>query len=269
MATHDLIGFGLLAVAFYVSYRYIYNVYFHPASRFPGPRLAAVSNLWYAYHWATGQYPWAVMEALKKYGDVVRVAPNELVFITPQAFSDIYNSHTTGREHCVKTNFMDLGLGDDGISWERNPAKLHADAKRLAPAFSAKSLRAKEPTMHMYTDAFVRSMKDLGGREEGIELKTWTDWLAMDASADLAYSRKMHQLRDMASTIFLEELWLVNFFVAANQIFKKLPLLSPLKWLFVPPSIISSYYKVRQMNQKALQSRIERRGSNEYLDHFE
>ncbi len=32
-----------------------------------------------------GRYPWAIENALKKYGDVVRIAPNELVFITPQA----------------------------------------------------------------------------------------------------------------------------------------------------------------------------------------
>ena len=66
---------------------------------------------------------------------------------------------------------MDLGLGDDGLSWERNPVKHHADAKRLEPAFSIKSLRAKESTMHKYTDAFVEKMRELGDKKEGIELK--------------------------------------------------------------------------------------------------
>ncbi len=37
---------GLL---FHTLVRYIYNVYFHPLSRFPGPRGAACTRLWLAY----------------------------------------------------------------------------------------------------------------------------------------------------------------------------------------------------------------------------
>ncbi|KAF2994233.1 hypothetical protein E8E14_002850 [Neopestalotiopsis sp. 37M] len=267
-------GFWLGIIIVYASYRCIYNLYFHPAAKFPGPKLAAISNVWYAYHWATGKCPWAVARALKKYGDVVRVAPNELVFITPQAFSgmdptrdlwkmslkrfnaksvnaDIYDTHTLGREHFPKTNFLDLGLGDHGLSWEMDPERHHAKAKKLAPAFSTKALKAKEATMHKYTDAF------------------WTDWFAMDAATDLAYSREMHHLRDMKSSRFLDELWIANFFITVNQVSKKFPLLSPFKWLFVPPSIIASRRKMVRMNQEALESRIERRGAIEHLDHFE
>jgi cytochrome P450 len=116
------------------------------------------------------------------------------VFITPQAFSgmdptrdlwkmslkrfnaksvnaDIYDTHTLGREHFPKTNFLDLGLGDHGLSWEMDPERHHAKAKKLAPAFSTKALKAKEATMHKYTDAFVQRMKELGSRKEGIELR--------------------------------------------------------------------------------------------------
>ncbi|KAI1246918.1 hypothetical protein MGN70_010803 [Eutypa lata] len=148
---------------------------------------------------------------------------------------------------------MELGMGDDGLSWERNPVKHRVDAKKLAPAFSAKSMKAKEPTMHKYIDAFVQRMRELGDRKDGIELKT-----VSIAAVTCGYDKH-----------FLNELWTVNFFVTTNQVFKKFPLLSPIKWLFVPPSIIASYYKVQSMNQKALESRIEQRGNTEHLDHFE
>ncbi|KAI1321399.1 cytochrome P450 [Xylariaceae sp. FL0255] len=192
---NDVVAAGLVAVCLYTFFRFIYNFNLHPASVFPGPKLAAVSNIWYAYHRAAGRYPSVVARALGKYGDVVRVAPNELVFITPQAFSGTSDSRTSGLEHFPMTNFMDLGLSDNGISWEMDPVKHHADAKRLAPAFAHEQLRQSQKQLTGTLTSSLKKMKDIGSREEGIELKTMT----MDISADLAYSREMHHLRDKIS----------------------------------------------------------------------
>ncbi len=38
-------------VSFYVAARCFYNVYLHPIAKYPGPKLAAISNVWYAYQW--------------------------------------------------------------------------------------------------------------------------------------------------------------------------------------------------------------------------
>ncbi|KAL2048922.1 hypothetical protein ABVK25_010775 [Lepraria finkii] len=76
---------GTTVVVLYATCRGIYLLYFHPLAKFPGPKIAAVSNIWYAYHWFSGRYPWAIEAVLNRYGDVVRIAPNELVFMTPQA----------------------------------------------------------------------------------------------------------------------------------------------------------------------------------------
>ena len=37
----------------YILYRIIYNLYFHPLAKFPGPKRAAVSNVFYALGWYT------------------------------------------------------------------------------------------------------------------------------------------------------------------------------------------------------------------------
>lgn len=39
-------------------------------------------------------------------------------------------------------------------------------------------------------------MKEFGTGEKGAELQRWTDWLALDLSADITYSREMGQMRD-------------------------------------------------------------------------
>lgn len=70
-----------------------------------------------------------------------------------------------------------IGFGDDGITWEKDPAKHRKMAKDLSPSFSVKSLKALEPTMHKYIDTFVRKMKVIGSAEAGIELKTVCSFL--------------------------------------------------------------------------------------------
>ncbi|KAL2284107.1 hypothetical protein FJTKL_09099 [Diaporthe vaccinii] len=106
-------GLAFATVAVYAATRCVYLLYFHPLSRYPGPRLAAVSSVWRACHWLGGRYPWAIARVLDQYGDVVRIGPNEVVFMSPKASEDIYDSHTKHLEHFTRTAWLDLGEGED------------------------------------------------------------------------------------------------------------------------------------------------------------
>jgi len=67
----------------------IYNVYFHPLAKFPGPKLFAASHLALSYYMATGQSIHNNRELHAKYGEIVRTAPDELSFATAAAQNDI------------------------------------------------------------------------------------------------------------------------------------------------------------------------------------
>ncbi|KAF8488488.1 cytochrome P450 [Russula emetica] len=84
----------VIGLPFYALVRVIYNIYFHPLSRFPGPRGAACTGWWLAYmELGRGISLSTLREELhKKYGDIVRIAPNELHFAKPTAYNEIYNS---------------------------------------------------------------------------------------------------------------------------------------------------------------------------------
>ncbi|RYP10844.1 hypothetical protein DL764_000396 [Monosporascus ibericus] len=112
-------------------------------------------------------------------------------------------------------------------------------------------------------------MRTYGGQNGGVELKTWTDWLALDIAADLAYNRQLHQVKSMKSSDLLDSINGVNFFGTMNQIMKKFPLLTPLMFLVIPVSVIRSLPRVLSLNSKEVQARIERRGKTEHLDYFE
>ena len=68
----------------------IYNLYFHPLARFPGPKLWAASRLPFIYSLLSGKLVKRERELHEKYGDIIRLAPDEISFANEQAWNDIY-----------------------------------------------------------------------------------------------------------------------------------------------------------------------------------
>lgn len=85
-------------------------------------------------------------------------------------FTDIYDSHTKNMEHFTRTDWLDLGEGEDGINWERDPVRHREIRKNLSPAFSVKSLQAKESTLHKHIDYFLERMREFGNEKNGVDL---------------------------------------------------------------------------------------------------
>lgn len=56
----------------------IYQCFYSPLARFPGPFLAKLSKVWRAYSTARGQSHRDLVNLHRKYGNVVRIGPNEL-----------------------------------------------------------------------------------------------------------------------------------------------------------------------------------------------
>ncbi|KAI0543243.1 cytochrome P450 [Xylaria digitata] len=248
--------------------RVVYNLYFHPLSKYPGPRLAAMTDIWWAYASTTGRYPWIIEDVINRYGHVVRIAPNELVFLSPQAAKDIYLAQKN-LELFVQVGYDALDTGDGGISGETNPVKHREIAKRLAPAFSTRNFKAKEPTVQKHLDRFVDRIKDFGSGERGIQLQRWSDWLALDLSTDMTYGREMGQIRDMTDSILLSSTLKLNLSLTMSQITRKFRFLTPLMYLTIPPSIWFTLPKLIRMNTEDVRVRIERRGKTDHLDYFE
>ena len=94
----------------YVSGTTIYNAYFHPLAKFPGPKLYAISHLPIMVSLLTGRLPYTLKELNEKYGDVVRVAPDDLVFSSAAAAKDMYGRtglQKSGRAYNTPPNGTD------------------------------------------------------------------------------------------------------------------------------------------------------------------
>ncbi|RYP65030.1 hypothetical protein DL771_008484 [Monosporascus sp. 5C6A] len=173
------------------------------------------------------------------------------------------------REIFVKTNFQNRGKDLGGIIWEENPSRHREVARKLSPAFSTRSIRTMEPLVHQYIDYFVAKMKELSTSPAGVELVKWTNWLAMDLSADLAWNEKMYQMRDMKDSVHLDVLLSFNSFATVLQVFKRFPLLRPFQYLFAPMGKVRLFAAIEKTIRKSVVWRIEQKGNTAHVDFFD
>ncbi|KAJ5558222.1 hypothetical protein N7535_008437 [Penicillium sp. DV-2018c] len=77
--------------------RAVYHLYFHPLSKFPGPKLAAATYLYEFYYDVikSGMYIWEIERMHEQYGPIVRINPQEIHIKDPTYYDEIH----TGSSH--------------------------------------------------------------------------------------------------------------------------------------------------------------------------
>lgn len=75
-------------------FRAIRNIWFHPLSSYPGPKLWAATKLFYNWHTLRGTAATKFVELHNRYGHVIRYEPNGLAFTSPESWNEIYGPYT-------------------------------------------------------------------------------------------------------------------------------------------------------------------------------
>lgn len=70
-----------------------YRLLLHPLAHVPGPRLAALSNVWHAYHVRNGHMLQLAKKLHHQYGPIVRIGPNEVWCNSRAAFLEVYSMY--------------------------------------------------------------------------------------------------------------------------------------------------------------------------------
>ncbi|KUJ06910.1 cytochrome P450 [Mollisia scopiformis] len=72
-----------------------YRLFFHPLSKFPGTKLAAITRWYEAYYdlILEGQYTFKIAEMHKTYGPIVRISPYELHVLDHAFYEKLYGLH--------------------------------------------------------------------------------------------------------------------------------------------------------------------------------
>lgn len=158
----------------------------------------AASRLPLTYWTIIGEAPRKILQLHKTYGDVIRVAPDQLAYTDSAAWKDIYG-YRQGRSQLPKdlTNYPPQVPGfPRGIVTADDPD--HARFRRLlSHAFSAKALEAQEPRILKHVDRLTQNLSDVGplGPQD---LVAWYNWTTFDLIGDLTYGEPFNCLKNRA-----------------------------------------------------------------------
>lgn len=249
---------------FVISY-YIYNVYFHPLAKSPGPFLWRASRLPYMRAaWGT-HFPYVVQKLHEQYGDVVRVAPNELSFRDPAAWDDIYSNTNGANSEAFKKSEIWHGNPDGGPSsvFTTIDFKEHARLRRyMDPAFSERAVSQQEPIIQNYVSLCIKKLHErtsANGRT-AVNIVDWFNFTLFDIIGDLSFGESFGCLEkcefegwmdQMAASIKLHYLSIdLRWYPIINNMLK------PLAGFLVPQEIIKQHMEYVQRSTEKLKRRL-------------
>ncbi|KAI0179440.1 cytochrome P450 [Hypoxylon sp. FL1284] len=248
----------------YSVWRAVYNLYFHPLAKFPGPLLARASLIWRIYHSVGGHFHFAIEKQHRKYGHVFRVSPNELSFSSVQSWTDIYNPPPSRHATCVKADFYDIyasGFAVRCVGSERDPARHGEMKKTISPGFSAKALSQHEGVVHACVDRFVEET----GKRGAVNLTDWYEMVAFDILGEMAFGESFHSLEQGKPHFWSQLVEKHVFYITLLDNLRRYPLLRRLGQIMLPSLTVGVRNRHVGYSRRLVQKRLETGGARNDL----
>jgi cytochrome P450 len=177
----------------------VYNLYFHPLKKIPGPGSWSCSRLPFVWALLKGTLIHDIERLHRKYGPVLRIAPDEVTFAKAEAYNDIFHSRPDHQVFLKDLVWWKRQPGHpDSLISAVNPDK-HARIRRaLTPAFTPLALKAQEPILQKYVDLLVAKLEeqvDQGISGEGFDISPWMHFTTFDIFGDLGFGESFNCLQ--------------------------------------------------------------------------
>ncbi|KAI2466962.1 cytochrome P450 [Annulohypoxylon bovei var. microspora] len=202
---YDILRLAGIAIVLSIAYQLlvaIYNLYFHPLKHIPGPPLWIAFPVVRTVGMVRGSAEFQVRDAHDKYGEVVRVAPNQVSFTNPQAWKDIY-----GHGHAEFPKYYPPGINMDPKKIISANAQDHFRYRRaMLPAFSDKALGQQEPLIRVYVDLLIKRLREVAEKGDSADMVRWYNFTTFDLIADLAFGTPLQGLAEGKSNAWIDNI---------------------------------------------------------------
>ncbi|KAF2866144.1 cytochrome P450 [Massariosphaeria phaeospora] len=202
-----MVHVSALVITFSLSLLYpiakaIYNVAFHPLSNVPGPSNWAASRIPFIRCLLRGTLVQDVERLHRKYGQVVRIAPDEVTFAHPDAWTEILQPRP-GRQQFLKDALWWSEPSPKSLINAIDPATHARIRKTLVPAFTSGALKAQEPIIQRYVSLLIERLRQqvhaaevADGSTNGavVDIFPWLNFTTFDVFGDLGFGESFNCL---------------------------------------------------------------------------
>ncbi|KAK0650609.1 Tryprostatin B 6-hydroxylase [Lasiodiplodia hormozganensis] len=170
----------------------VYRLFFHRLRKFPGPKLAAVSQF-YAMSLAAKDMKLCIeiQKLHQKYGDIIRIGPRYLSIARPEAIPLVYGPPM----RCVKGAWYAQTGGDPQVCSlnQTRDMELHRSRRRAWDrAFSMKALDSYVPRVAAKCEKLVEQLRSR--KDQAIDIQKWASFFAFDVMGDVGLGKQFGTL---------------------------------------------------------------------------
>jgi len=186
----------------------------------------------------TGRQQHSLHALHQKYGDFVRVGPNELSVITAAAWKDIYDYRRNGLRGFPKDTKNFYSQSKKGAtSMLTADDDDHARMRRVfSNAFSNRALSEQEGLLNAYTNTFIEKLQ-LKSNEAKVDLVQFFNFVTFDSVADLTFGQPLHLLDNMKYNSWVENFFFTAKYLSISSALRNLPIFGKLALLALPEGV--------------------------------
>lgn len=200
--------------------------------------------------------PHDIKKLHEQYGDIVRLAPDELSFIDPAAWRDIYP-----KNFLRPYEYKDQPPGKTASHLIACTEEEHARFRRiLAPAFSERYTAAQEPFVRSYVDKLISKLNERIDQSSSrgitdIDAVEWINYVAFDIIGDLVWGSSFGCLDGLTTHPWIQT---ISQFKAATIVVsaKFYPWLYTVLMAITPSSALSEVMEMWRITEQKVRERI-------------
>ncbi|KUJ19544.1 cytochrome P450 monooxygenase-like protein [Mollisia scopiformis] len=187
----QILFFSATSILCYLVGSVIYNLYFSPLAKYPGPFWAKVSSLPSFYYTFTGYRHIWIWQCHQIYGDTFRYRPDGVIINNPSGYRGIYGN----KANVKKGKLYEVAPRNPYHFSTLNTVDRAAhDRKRriLNAAFSDKAIKSAEDFIIKHVDRWCQLLVedvDSTGWTPAKNMKDITNYLTFDIMGDLAWGK--------------------------------------------------------------------------------